>query len=196
MVSATGILSQNSSITPSRWLEAAQPPFPPDAILLTRGKLTSAEWTVMRSHPVSGAEICSHLMSLGPVVPIIRHHHERWDGTGYPDGLAGEMIPVQARVLQVADIFDALTSERCYKSAYSAKAAIQIIEDETARGFRDPQVVNLFLRIHRDLITRIIEYDRPSDYSLRAQRRNLINLTPLMNAHAALLGCQTPVTAG
>jgi response regulator RpfG family c-di-GMP phosphodiesterase len=149
----------------------------------------------MRSHPVSGAEICSHLKSLGPVVPIIRHHHERWDGTGYPDGLSGEMIPVLARVLQIADIFDALTSERCYKSAFSPKAAINIIEDETARGWRDPQVVNLFLRIHHDLITRIIEYDRPSDYSLRALRRNLINLSPIMNAHAGLLGCRTPVTA-
>lgn len=167
----------------------------PDSILLKRGKLTSDEWTVMRSHPVSGAEICSHLKSLGPVVPIIRHHHERWDGTGYPDGLSGEMIPVLARVLQIADIFDALTSERCYKSAFSPKAAISIIEDETARGWRDPQVVNLFLRIHHDLITRIIEYDRPSDYSLRALRRNLINLSPIMNAHAGLLGCRTPVTA-
>jgi putative two-component system response regulator len=167
----------------------------PDSILLKRGKLSPEEWIVMRGHPVSGAEICSHLKSLGPVVPIIRHHHERWDGTGYPDSLRGELIPLLARVLQIADIFDALTSHRCYKPAYSPKAAVRIIEDETARGWRDPQVVSLFLRIHHDLITRIVEYDQPGDYSLSALRRNLVNLSPMMNAQAALLGCRTPVTA-
>jgi len=156
----------------------------PDSILLKRGKLTPDEWTVMRGHPVSGAEICSHLQSLGPVVPIIRHHHERWDGGGYPDGLREETIPLLARVLQVADIFDALTSERCYKSAFTPKQAIRIIEDETARGWRDPHVVSLFLRIHHDLINRIIEYDSPTDCSLRALRRKLISLSPMMNAHA------------
>ena len=168
----------------------------PDSILLKRGKLTADEWTVMRGHPVSGAEICSHLKSLSPVLPIIRHHHERWNGTGYPDGLDGEMIPLLARVLQIADIFDALTSHRCYKPAYSPKAAVRIIEDETARGWRDPQVVNLFLRIHHDLITRIIEYEHPSDYSLSALRRNLVSLSPIMSAQAALLGYHTPVIAG
>ena len=167
----------------------------PDSVLLKRGKLSADEWTVMRGHTVSGAEICSHLKSLGLVVPIIRHHHERWDGTGYPDGLRGELIPLLARVLQIADIFDALTSPRCYKPAYSAKEAIRIIEDETARGWRDPQVVSLFLRIHHDLITRIIEYDRPSDCSLAALRRNLVSLSPIVNAHAALLGCPAPVSA-
>jgi len=112
------------------------------------------------------------------------------------DGLGGEMIPLLARVLQIADIFDALTSHRCYKPAYSPKAAVRIIEDETARGWRDPQVVNLFLRIHHDLITRIIEYEHPSDYSLSALRRNLVSLSPIMSAQAALLGYHTPVIAG
>jgi putative two-component system response regulator len=84
----------------------------PDSILLKRGKLTPDEWTVVRGHAVSGTEIGSHLQSLGPVVPIIRHRHERWDGGGYPDGLREETIPLLARVLHLADIFDALTSER------------------------------------------------------------------------------------
>src|SRR5581483_8996207 len=75
----------------------------PDAILFKQGSLTSQEWDVMRSHP--------------PVLPIIRSHHERWDGSGYPDGLAGEDIPLLARILQVSDIYDALTSERPYKPA-------------------------------------------------------------------------------
>lgn len=167
----------------------------PDSILLKRGKLTPNEWTVMRSHPVSGAEICSHLKSLGPVLSIIRHHHERWDGSGYPDGLRGEVIPLLARVLQVADIFDALTSERCYKPAYTPKEAIRIMEDETARGWRDPQVVNFFLRIHHDLINRIIELDNPTDYSLRALRGKLISLGPMINAQTTLLGCRAPLAA-
>ena len=167
----------------------------PDSVLLKRGRLTSDEWIVMRGHTVSGAEICSHLKSLGPVLPIIRHHHERWDGTGYPDGLRGELIPLLARVLQIADIFDALTSYRCYKPAYSAKEAIRIIEDETARGWRDPQVVSLFLRIHHDLITRIVQYDRPNDYSLTALRQNLASLSPMMNEHTALIARPVPVSA-
>lgn len=168
----------------------------PDSILLKRGNLTPEEWAVMRGHPVSGAEICGHLKTLGPVLPIIRHHHERWDGSGYPDGLRGETIPLMARVLQVADIFDALTSERCYKSAYTPKQAIRIIEDETARGWRDPQVVTLFLRIHHDLINRIIEYENKTDYNLRALRHKLISMSPMMNAHAVLPGCRrAPVVA-
>src|SRR5580692_9282761 len=95
----------------------------PDAILFKRGALTSEEWEVMRSHPVRGEEICHPMRSLAPVLPIIRSHHERWDGTGYPDGLAGEEIPLVARILQVADIFDALTTERPYKLALTPEAA-------------------------------------------------------------------------
>ena len=93
----------------------------PDAILFKRGPLTSEEWEVMRSHPVRGEEICRPMRSLAPVLPIIRSHHERWDGSGYPDGLAGEDIPLLARILQVADIYDALTSERPYKQRSGAR---------------------------------------------------------------------------
>jgi putative nucleotidyltransferase with HDIG domain len=87
----------------------------PDSILFKPAKLTALEWVVMRSHPERGAEICRHLKSLAPVLPLIRHHHERWDGSGYPDGLRGNEIPLLARVLQTVDIYDALTNPRPYK---------------------------------------------------------------------------------
>ena len=89
----------------------------PDSILLKPGRLDGGEWEVMKTHPIRGVEICRHLKSLDPVIPIIRHHHERWDGSGYPGGLAGENIPPLARVVQMADIYDALRTERPYKRA-------------------------------------------------------------------------------
>jgi putative two-component system response regulator len=116
----------------------------PDAILFKRGKLSVAEWEIMRSHPVRGEEICRPMQSLAPVLPIIRSHHERWDGTGYPDGLAGEDIPLLARILQVADIYDALTSERPYKPALTPEEAFAVMEEEVRRGWRDPELVPLF----------------------------------------------------
>jgi len=119
----------------------------PDAILLKRGPLTSDEWEIMRSHPIRGEDICRPMKSLGSVLPIIRSHHERWDGTGYPDGLAGEDIPLLARILQVADIYDALTSERSYKPALTPQAALAVMEQEAARGWRDPELVSLFASV-------------------------------------------------
>src|SRR5580700_10659076 len=116
----------------------------PDAILFKQGVLTSDEWVVMRSHSVRGEEICRPMRSLGPVLPIIRSHHERWDGTGYPDGLAGEDIPLLARILQVADIYDALTTERPYKPAFTKEHALEIMLEEANRGWRDPELVPLF----------------------------------------------------
>ena len=119
----------------------------PDAILFKKGMLTTEEWEVMRSHPVRGEEICRPMKSLRPVLPIIRNHHERWDGSGYPDGLAGEDIPLLARILQVADIYDALITERPYKAAMSAAEAFATLEDEVQRGWRDPELVPLFFSI-------------------------------------------------
>ncbi len=117
----------------------------PDAILFKQGLLSEAEWEVMRSHPVRGEEICQPMKSLWPVLPIIRNHHERWDGTGYPDGLAGEDIPLLARILQVADIYDALITERPYKPALSQDQAFGLMEEEVRRGWRDPELVPLFM---------------------------------------------------
>ncbi|MGD0436439.1 MAG: HD domain-containing phosphohydrolase [Bryobacteraceae bacterium] len=116
----------------------------PDAILFKRGVLTSEEWKVMRGHPLRGEEICRPMKSLWPVLPIIRNHHERWDGSGYPDGLSRENIPLMARILQVVDIYDALTTERPYKPALTAQAAFAIMEEEVRRGWRDPELVSLF----------------------------------------------------
>jgi putative two-component system response regulator len=129
----------------------------PDSILFKTGKLTAEEWVVMRSHSARGEDICRHLESLRPVLPVIRHHHERWDGSGYPDNLKGEQIPLTARVLQVADIYDALTSPRPYKPAFSATQALCILEDETSRGWRDPSVVKMFLKVHKAVLGRLSE---------------------------------------
>ncbi len=119
----------------------------PDAILLKPAALSEAEWAIMREHPVIGERICLPLRSLQRVLPIIRHHHERWDGSGYPDGLAGEAIPITARVLQVADIFDALATARPYKPALPLATACDILRDEMARGWRDPGVVLQFIEL-------------------------------------------------
>jgi putative two-component system response regulator len=148
----------------------------PDSILFKPGKLTSEEWVTMRSHTVRGEEICRHLKSLGPALPIIRHHHERWDGSGYPDGLRGKQIPLLARLLQVADIYDALTSPRPYKPAFSPGKALGILREETDRGWRDPQVVDLFASLHQDVILNIAEYTTGSDRNLQALRSSLDNL--------------------
>jgi putative two-component system response regulator len=116
----------------------------PDAILLKPGRLTEDEWKVMRQHPVVGERICSPLKSFRSVLPIIRHHHEKLDGSGYPDKLRGDAIPVTARVLQIADVFDALTTERPYKKALSVSAALQIMREEVGKGWWDPALFGGF----------------------------------------------------
>ena len=126
----------------------------PDSILFNPGALTAQEWEVMRTHPARGEEICRHLKSLRLVLPIIRHHHERFDGSGYPDGLRGEQIPLLARVMQIADIYDALTSPRTYKRAFSPAEALRTIQEETERGWRDPKIVRLFFRLHEHVISK------------------------------------------
>lgn len=132
----------------------------PDSILFKPGSLTAQEWVVMRSHSTRGEEICRHLQSMREVLPIIRHHHEKWDGSGYPDGLRGEGIPLLARVLQIADIYDALTSPRPYKPAYSSEEALRTIQEESDRGWRDPEVVKLFVRVHKKVIRDVPDQDR------------------------------------
>jgi hypothetical protein len=150
----------------------------PDSILFKPDKLTAEEWVTMRSHTLRGEEICRHMRSLAPVVPIIRHHHERWDGSGYPDGLCGEQIPLLARVLQIVDIYDALTSPRPYKPALTAHEAVQIIQQETDRGWRDPRIVRLFLHMHDDVLAKIAAYATAAaaDHHLESMRESLRNL--------------------
>jgi putative two-component system response regulator len=125
----------------------------PDVILFKRGLLTDDEWQTMRLHTVRGEEICRPMKTLTPVLPIIRSHHERWDGSGYPDGLAGEEIPLLARILQVADIYDALTTARPYKPAFSHQHTIEIMLEEARRGWRDPELVPLFAEISQSAPT-------------------------------------------
>jgi putative two-component system response regulator len=121
----------------------------PDAILLKPGRLTEEEWKVIRQHPIVGERICAPLKSFRLVLPIIRHHHEKYNGTGYPDGLAGDAIPLAARVLQIVDVFDALTTERPYKKAFSATEALQTMKEEVAKGWWDPQVFEKFEQVAR-----------------------------------------------
>jgi putative two-component system response regulator len=117
----------------------------PDSILRKRGPLDPAEWDIMRQHTSIGAALCEPLKSMRLTAPIIRHHHEHWDGSGYPHGLAGEDIPLLARVFQIVDIFDALSFSRPYKPALPLQRVAAILEQETARGWRDPRLVPVFL---------------------------------------------------
>lgn len=116
----------------------------PDCVLFKPGPLTPEEWSVMKSHTERGERICRNVRSLEPVLPIIRHHHERWDGGGYPDRLKGEDIPLLARIIQLADIYDALTTTRPYKHAFSPAEALSIMQEETANGWRDPRLMKIF----------------------------------------------------
>jgi putative two-component system response regulator len=121
----------------------------PDAILLKPGKLTAEEWMLIYEHPAVGERICEPLKSFRLVLPIIRHHHEKFDGSGYPDRLRGEAIPVTARVLQIVDVYDALTTERPYKHAFSITDALQTMKQEVGKGWWDPHIFHQFEQLVR-----------------------------------------------
>jgi putative two-component system response regulator len=121
----------------------------PDSIILKPASLTPDEWKLMREHPVVGERICAPLKSFRLVLPIIRHHHEKFDGSGYPDGLRGENIPVTARVLQIVDVYDALTTVRPYKPAFSITDALQTMKLEVAKGWWDAQIFDQFEQLVR-----------------------------------------------
>src|SRR5215467_6644096 len=123
----------------------------PDSILLKPGRLNAQEVEVMRQHPITGEQICAPLKSLRPILPMIRHHHERMDGTGYPDGLYGGEIPLMARILQVADVYDALINDRPYREALSSDEALEILHQEAMHGWTDPSLVCRFARIRQTL---------------------------------------------
>jgi putative two-component system response regulator len=116
----------------------------PDSILLKPGPLSPAERSVMRQHPTVGERICTPLKTFRLVLPIIRHHHERWNGSGYPDGISGEAIPFTARILQVVDVYDALTTERPYRPALPPDEAWKIIQKEASRGWWEGRLVDEF----------------------------------------------------
>jgi HD-GYP domain-containing protein (c-di-GMP phosphodiesterase class II) len=118
----------------------------PDAILNKPGPLDSAEWELMRRHPEMGAETVSRLPGLGAVAPLVRSHHERWDGDGYPDRLGGQEIPLASRVICACDAFVAMTSDRPYRPALDVDQALAELVAGAGSQF-DPRVVDA-LRIH------------------------------------------------
>ncbi|HEY4823621.1 MAG TPA: HD-GYP domain-containing protein [Solirubrobacteraceae bacterium] len=126
----------------------------PDAILYKPGALTSEERQLMARHPTAGAEILDGIDFLQEALQVVQSHHERWDGTGYPDGLKGEEIPVAARVFAVADVFDALTTDRPYRPALPLAEARQMIVRASGTQF-DPRVVTAFESIDDDTFMRI-----------------------------------------
>jgi putative two-component system response regulator len=121
----------------------------PDSILLKPGPLDAEEMEIVQQHPVIGENICAPLKSLHHILPVIRHHHERMDGSGYPDGFCGEQIPVPARVLQIADIYDALITDRPYRMALSSEEALEILHSEAMRGWLDASLVREFSLIRQ-----------------------------------------------
>ena len=120
----------------------------PEGMLQKPGPLTAEEWQAMRRHPVVGAQIIGPFEVFARSAPLIRHHHERWDGSGYPDGLAGPAIPLGARIVAVADVFDALTSGRPYRAALAREAGLSQLLHEAGRSL-DPDVVRASVRLLR-----------------------------------------------
>ena len=119
----------------------------PDSVLLKPAPLSAEETQIVHQHPITGEKICAPLKSLRRILPLIRHHHERMDGSGYPDGLRGENIPLPARVLQIADVYDALVKDRPYRTALSPDEALEILRQEAAQGRLDAPLVSKFCRL-------------------------------------------------
>jgi HD-GYP domain-containing protein (c-di-GMP phosphodiesterase class II) len=116
-----------------------------ETILCKQGPLNAEEWEEIKQHPKIGASMVKNIPYLTPAIPAIKYHHERWDGSGYPYGLAGDEIPVMARIVSVADAFDAMTSSRAYQKARSLQVAYDEILD-VSKEFYDPHVVAAFSR--------------------------------------------------
>ncbi len=120
----------------------------PDRILLKEGRLTEEEFRIMQTHPEKGVEILKHVRDLADVLPGVLHHHERWDGRGYPFRLSGEKIPLQARVIALADTYDALTTDRPYRKGLPPDRALKILEEDAGSHF-DPRLTPLFTNMMR-----------------------------------------------
>ncbi len=117
-----------------------------DTILHKPGPLDEEEWKIMRLHPDIGARIVAGIPFLQDTIPLIRHHQERWNGTGYPDGLQGEEIPILARMFAIVDAFDALTSKRPYRKKISTQEAIEYLREQSGILF-DPNMIDVFEKV-------------------------------------------------
>jgi putative two-component system response regulator len=121
----------------------------PDRVLLKKGKLTKKEFASMKRHAAIGDELLATVRSLDRVRPIVRHHHERIDGQGYPDGLRGDAIPLLAQIVSVVDVFDALTTDRLYRKALPVDTAYTMLHDKAKGGWCQTGVVDCFIDLHR-----------------------------------------------
>lgn len=128
----------------------------PEYVLLKPGKLTPEEFAKIKEHPRIGADILADIPFPWPVLPGVKYHHEKWNGTGYPEGLAGTNIPLQARILAVADVYDALTSNRAYRGAWPHERAVELIRKESGTHF-DPIIADAFLRVIDGVVKEMAE---------------------------------------
>ena len=122
----------------------------PEGILGKTGPLTREEWEIVKTHPLIGGQICAPVKFLRKAIPLIEAHHERWDGTGYPRGMKGEEIPLQARIFSIVDAFDAMTSDRPYRTSLSFEVAVNEIVRASGTQF-DPGVVRAFAEMCADI---------------------------------------------
>jgi putative two-component system response regulator len=119
-----------------------------DTILLSQDSYTEAQRSIMTTHTVIGYEILATVPTLQTAARIARHHHEKWDGTGYPDGISGEKIPIEARIVSIVDVYDALRSQRIYKESWDHERTLTYLKDLSGSSF-DPKIMDIFLRHHQ-----------------------------------------------
>lgn len=132
-----------------------------DRILRKQGPLTEDEFAHVKQHPVIGENICKPLKSLSNVLPIIRSHQERWNGSGYPDGLSRHQIPVTARVVMTVDLYDALTTDRPYRKALPQEEAFRIMHHEVENGLWDPELMRTFIQMIQNNIIEPLATHKP-----------------------------------
>ncbi|BCB27359.1 hypothetical protein SKTS_22450 [Sulfurimicrobium lacus] len=145
----------------------------PDKILLKQAALDQDEWAVMREHPVMGEKLLADMPWFQDAIPVVLHHHERYDGSGYPAGLTGEAIPVMARIFAVIDVFDALLAARSYKTAFALPQTLGILEKESGSHF-DPEIIERFMQLAPNLAEQVVERTEPELKVLLEERRREI----------------------